>query len=62
MRELKPICSKTLAKNLARLTDNKIIEKTIERESPPHTQYTLTAKGLDLLDALQAMIEWGKKW
>ena len=62
MRELKPISSRTLAIKLAKLTDNKIVEKTIEGHSPPYTQYLLTAKGIDLVEAFRAMGEWSKKW
>jgi len=62
MRELDPISSRTLSIKLAKLADNKIVEKTIEGDSPPHTQYTLTAKGVDLVRAFRAMGEWSKKW
>ena len=62
MRELKPISSRTLSIKLAKLSDNKIVEKTIEGTSPPYTQYALTAKGFDLVDAFRAMGEWSKKW
>jgi len=62
MRELKPISSRTLSIKLAKLSDNKIVEKTIEGDSPPYTQYALTAKGIDLVAAFRAMGEWSKKW
>ena len=39
MRELKPISSRTLSIKLAKLSENKIIEKTIEGDSP-HTPNT----------------------
>ena len=62
MRELKPISSRTLSIKLANLSDNKVVEKTIESGSPPYTQYALTAKGKDLVDAYRAMAQWSKKW
>ena len=62
MRELKPISSRTLSIKLSNLSDNKIIEKTIEGNSPPYTQYALTAKGKDLVDAYRALAQWSKKW
>ena len=62
MRELKPISSRTLAIKLAKLCDNQILEKTIESGSPPYSQYSLTPKGKDLVDAFRAMGEWSKKW
>jgi len=62
MRELSPISSRTLSIKLAKLSDNKIVEKSIEGDSPPYTQYTLTAKGIDLVDAFRAMGKWSKKW
>ena len=62
MRELKPISSRTLSIKLTKLSENRIIEKTIEGDSPPYTQYALTEKGKDLVDAFRAMGEWSKKW
>ena len=62
MRELKPISSRTLSIKLSNLSDNKIIEKTVEGNSPPYTQYALTAKGKDLVDAYRALAQWSKKW
>lgn len=62
LRELKPISSRTLSIKLAKLTENGILEKTVEHASPPYTQYSLTEKGKDLLDALKAMGEWSFKW
>ena len=62
MRELKPISSRTLSIKLTKLSENRIIEKTIEGDSPPYTQYSITEKGKDLVDAFRAMGEWSKKW
>jgi len=62
MRELNPISSRTLSTKLVKLSDNKIVEKTIEGSSPPHTLYALTPKGMDLVRAFRAMGEWSKKW
>jgi DNA-binding HxlR family transcriptional regulator len=62
MRVLKPISSRTLSIKLANLSDNKIVEKTIQGDSPPYTQYALTAKGRDLVDAYRALAQWSKKW
>ena len=62
MRELTPISSRTLSIKLAKLSESKILEKTIECNSPPYAQYSLTAKGFDLVDAFRAMGEWSKKW
>ena len=47
MKELKPISSRTLAIKLAKLSDNGIVEKTVEHASPPYTRYSLTEKGKD---------------
>ncbi len=62
MRALKPISSRTLSIKLANLSDQMVVEKTIEGGSPPYTQYALTAKGKDLVDAYRAMAQWSKKW
>ena len=62
MRALNPISSRTLSIKLANLSDNKVVEKTVVGDSPPYTGYSLTAKGIDLVDAFRAMAEWSKKW
>jgi DNA-binding HxlR family transcriptional regulator len=62
MRELTPISSRTLSIKLTKLSDNAIIEKTIEGNSPPYTQYALTEKGKDLVVAFRAMAKWSLKW
>jgi DNA-binding HxlR family transcriptional regulator len=61
-RELSPISSRTLSMKLAKLCENKIIQKTIENASPPYTHYSLTEKGIGLVIAFKAMADWNLKW
>ena len=62
MRELNPISSRTLSSKLVKLSESRIVERTMESGSPPYTQYALTAKGMDLVGAFRALGEWSKKW
>ncbi|MGH8619900.1 MAG: winged helix-turn-helix transcriptional regulator [Burkholderiales bacterium] len=50
-----------LADRLRRLEDAGIVERTAYQERPVRFAYTLTAKGNDLGDVLQAFVRWGKK-
>jgi DNA-binding HxlR family transcriptional regulator len=61
-RQLNPISSRTLSIKLAKLYENKIIQKTIENASPPHSHYSLTEKGIGLVIAFKAMADWSLKW
>ena len=62
MKELKPISSRTLSIKLIKLSDHGIIEKAVKPASPPYTNYALTEKGKDLVDAFSSMVEWNLKW
>jgi DNA-binding HxlR family transcriptional regulator len=52
---------RTLSARLVRLEHCGILSKTVFDETPPHTEYSLTAKGRDLLPILQSMADWGEK-
>ena len=53
---------RTLSKRLAVLEDNGIISKQVFAESPPHSEYSLTPKGEELLPIIQGMSKWGAKY
>jgi DNA-binding HxlR family transcriptional regulator len=52
---------RTLSQRLDDLELNGIITKKSFAEVPPRTEYTLTAKGNDLLPILKQMATWGTK-
>lgn len=53
---------RTLSQRLDDLESHGIITRQIFAEVPPRTEYTLTAKGKDLLPILQQMATWGDKY
>ena len=56
------ISSRTLAKKLKGLEDEKIIERREFDEHPPRVVYKLTRKGAALQDIYDAMRTYGKKY
>jgi DNA-binding HxlR family transcriptional regulator len=52
---------RTLSARLTRLEEEGILDKAILSEIPPHTEYSLTPKGKDLLPILEQMAAWGEK-
>jgi DNA-binding HxlR family transcriptional regulator len=50
-----------LADRLRRLEDAGLVVRSAYQERPVRYAYTLTAKGDDLGDVLQAFVRWGKK-
>ena len=53
---------RTLSARLTRLEDSGIIMKTTHSAMPPHTEYTLSEKGRDLLPILEHMAAWSNKY
>jgi len=53
---------RTLSARLDELEEMKIISKKSYAEMPPRIEYTLTAKGHDLLPILEQMQTWGQKY
>ncbi len=47
---------------LNKLVDAGIMRREQYSTSPPRDRYVLTAKGLDLSDALLVLGEWGRRW
>jgi DNA-binding HxlR family transcriptional regulator len=50
-----------LSRNLKELEADGIINRKVYAEVPPKVEYTLTEKGMSLMDAMQLLAEWGKK-
>lgn len=53
---------RTLSQRLEDLISHGIITKAVFAEMPPRCEYTLTAKGRDLLPILQQMAAWGERY
>lgn len=53
---------RTLSQRLDDLERHGIVTRQTYAEVPPRTEYTLTAKGRDLLPVLRAMSAWGDKY
>ena len=51
-----------LANRLRQLDTNGIIEKKAYQEKPVRYEYSLTAKGADLLPVLQQLVSWVQKY
>lgn len=51
-----------LARRLARLVDEGMLEKRLYEERPPRFEYHLTPKGTAFFDVIAAMWRWGEDW
>jgi len=60
-QSVRHINPRTLSRRLDSLTHQGIITKTTFAGIRPRTEYTLTAKGRDLLPILRQMASWGQK-
>src|SRR5687767_16033422 len=59
---LKGISSKTLAHRLQELEKGGILERRSYNEIPPRVEYTLTAKGQELVESVIDLLQWMRKW
>ncbi len=62
MQLLNQINPRTLSARLDFLEKSGIITKEIFSEAPPRVEYSLTAKGQDLIPILKSMAAWGDKY
>lgn len=61
-RSLEGISPKTLSERLKSLEKAGVITRKSYAEVPPRVEYTLTARGLDLIPLIDHMREYGAKW
>lgn len=52
---------RTLSARLHSLEKEGIVTKRVYPTSPPHTDYTLTEKGYDLIPILRSMAKWSEQ-
>ncbi|MHA1785977.1 MAG: winged helix-turn-helix transcriptional regulator [Candidatus Helarchaeota archaeon] len=53
---------KTLSERLKGLTEMGIVTKKIFNEIPPHVEYTITEKGLQLASIFSTIEKWAEKY
>lgn len=61
-RSLQGISPKTLSERLRSLEEEGIVVRQTFAEMPPHVEYSLTAKGRDLVDLIESMRSYGERW
>jgi DNA-binding HxlR family transcriptional regulator len=61
-RSLHGISPKTLSERLRYLEEEGIILRQTFAEVPPRVEYSLTEKGHDLVDLIETMRNYGKRW
>lgn len=58
---LKGVSTRTLTKKLKALEECGMVTRTEFAEKPPHVEYALTKKGMELTDVVEAMRAFGKR-
>src|SRR5579872_3031736 len=61
-RSLQGISPKTLSERLRSLEEEGVIQRETFAEVPPRVEYTLTPKGRDLVNVIESMRSYGKRW
>src|SRR5436853_6233146 len=61
-RSLHGISPKTLSERLRSLEEEGILMRQTFAEVPPRVEYSLTEKGRDLVDVIESMRSYGKRW
>ncbi len=61
-RRIRNISATSLAERLNELDQRKVVERKVYPETPPRVEYSLTKKGLELLEILDGLAQWVVKW
>ncbi len=61
-RRIRNISATSLAERLNELDQRKVVERKVYPETPPRVEYSLTKKGLELLEILDGLAQWVIKW
>jgi DNA-binding HxlR family transcriptional regulator len=61
-RAMDNVSSKTLSRTLKHLAKERIIERHVLDTVPVSVEYSLTASGKELSDALYELKSWGRRW
>ena len=57
-RKLEPISQRVLTTTLRTLERDGFVSREVFAEVPPRVEYELTARGLDLLEPLELLVQW----
>ena len=61
-RRLKGVSPKTLVERLRDLEGYGIVERTVYAEVPIRVEYSLTERGVELAQIIEATCDWVQKW
>ncbi len=61
-REVRGITHKMLAQSLRELEADGLVDRVVFAVVPPHVEYSLSARGLELIPVLQAMERFGQRY
>ena len=61
-RSLAGISPKTLSERLSALENEEVLSRHAYAEVPPKVEYSLTEKGQALVEVIEAMRVYGKRW
>jgi DNA-binding HxlR family transcriptional regulator len=56
------ISTNLLADRLRLLVEHGLLEQRTSRSQPPHAEYALTAKGMDVYPIILTLMNWGDRW
>jgi DNA-binding HxlR family transcriptional regulator len=59
---MKGFSTRTLSNRLRELTRAGIVKRQRYDEIPPRVEYSLTSKGFELAESLEALLRWMRKW
>lgn len=58
-RSVDGLSDRLLSQRLKELESEGLVERTVVPTTPAHSVYTLSTRGLRLMEALQPLVEWG---
>ena len=61
-RKLSKTSAKVLTEQLRKLEEDKLIERVVYPETPPHVEYMLTPISEKLHPVFKALYEWGQEY
>ena len=61
MRRLANISEKVLAAQLRQLEHDGVVSRTVTAGAPPKVSYSLTVAGMELVELMQGLCDWGSE-
>ena len=59
---MKGFSTRTLSNRLNELEKNDIVERRSYNEIPPRVEYSLTTKGVELVESVADLLRWMRRW